>query len=295
MGRTISGRRDRPQRAITVVLGINEIASAIAVKLHRHGYGVVMCHDPVIPVIRRGMAFHDALYGDCLAIDGISAVNVDTAADARFECQAHERIAVTRLGLPEIIVMGTIDALIDARMLKHGMKPDLRHLARITVGLGPGFAVGENCDVAVETKPVGAGQVLEFGRTQRADGVSRRLGNAGAERFVYCRAAGRWRTGLEFGQRVFKGFALGRLGAEAVLAPMDGILRGIARDNTDVPANVKLIEIDPRGRAAQWVGIDDRGAVLAAAALRAVLPGSSDVGERGRIGKRRGLKVISDE
>ena len=53
-------------------------------------------------------------------------------------------------------------------------------------------------------------------------------------------------------------------------APFDGVIRGIARDGSSVPAHVKLIEIDPRGRNACWTGIDDRGRAIADAAVRAI-------------------------
>ncbi|MDZ5649882.1 hypothetical protein [Nitrospirillum sp. BR 11828] len=38
---------DRPPYAI--ILGTNEIASAVAIRLHHQGYGVVMSHDPLPP------------------------------------------------------------------------------------------------------------------------------------------------------------------------------------------------------------------------------------------------------
>jgi len=51
---------------------------------------------------------------------------------------------------------------------------------------------------------------------------------------------------------------------------MDGFLRGIARDATFVPQGVKLLEIDPRGRAANWTGSDQRGRAIAEATVRAI-------------------------
>jgi hypothetical protein len=53
-----------PPYPFAVILGTNEIASAVAVYLHRAGYRVVLSHDPVPPVIRRKMAFHDALFDE---------------------------------------------------------------------------------------------------------------------------------------------------------------------------------------------------------------------------------------
>jgi hypothetical protein len=260
----------RPARPAAVILGINEIASAIAVRLHRAGYGVVMFHDPNPPVTRRGMSFFDALYDDPVVVAGLMAVAVDNTIAARAEMHAHERVVVTKLGLSELFALGEIAALIDARMQKKSVTPDLRHLAKITIGLGPGFTVGANCDVAIETRPGQEGIVLSAGRTEAADGINRKLGGLGRERFIYSEEAGRWRTALDVGKRVFKGFPLGRIGSRLIEAPMDGILRGIARDDIDVPAGVKVIEIDPRGRKARWMGIDERGHALADATRTAL-------------------------
>lgn len=209
-----------------VILGTNEIVSAVAVFLHHAGWAVLLSHDPSPPVSRQGMAFHDALYGG-------------------------------------------IDILVDARMQKRETVPDFRNLARLTIGLGPGFAVGVNCDAAVETRPSGNGTLLYRGMTEPADGIVPLLGGVGAERFRHAEASGRWHTAIPLGKQVFKGMLLGRLGDIPVPAPMDGLLRGSVRDGTEVPAGAKLIEIDPRGRAARWQGIEERARRIAEATFAA--------------------------
>lgn len=255
---------------LSIVLGTNEIASAIAVRLKRAGHGVLMCHDAALPVIRRGMAFYDAVFGDATTIAGVAGVVADSAAAVRTACHKPNYVVVSPLDFTELLVLNPFRVLVDARMHKRGPRPDLRHLARRTVGVGPGFDVGINCDIAIETKPARVGVVTVSGRTEAADGISRKLGGAGRERFVYSEAAGPWRTALEIGMRVFKGFPVGRVGPVPVFAPIDGILRGIARDGIEVPQSVKVVEVDPRGRRAAWIGIDQRGRVIADATLEAV-------------------------
>ncbi len=56
-----------------------------------------------------------------------------------------------------------------------------------------------------------------------------------------------------------------------LVATMDGFLRGVARDGVYAPCDTKLIEIDPRGRAASWTGVDERGRAIAQSTLEAVL------------------------
>lgn len=264
----------KPTRSLvplTIILGLNEIASAVAVAMHGAGFGVIMSDDPNPPVIRRGMAYFDALYGDEVSISAVSAASASDTLSAAALARERTRVVVTRLTLNDLLTIGAIDTLIDARMQKYTVTPDLRHLAGAAVGLGPRFTVGENCDVAIETKPGHEGVTLTRGETLRADGVSRQLGDIGRERFIYSEHAGQWRTALDVGARVFKNFSLGLLDGQSILAPFDGILRGIARDGIQVRGNVKLVEIDPRGRKAQWTGIDERGAAIAAATCRAVI------------------------
>jgi xanthine dehydrogenase accessory factor len=262
-------RNALPDR-FAVILGINEIASAVAVLLRRGGYGVVLSHDPLPPVIRRKMAFHDALFDDAVSVAGVAAQRADSGLEIRAGVCRVPGVIVTELGLLDLIILRSLDVLVDARMQKYLATPDLRRLARLTIGLGPGFSSGANCDVAIETRPGKAGQIVQLGATDPPDGVSQPLGDHGGERFVRSEFAGRWQTAIEIGSRIFKDFVVGHLGNTPVRAPFDGILRGVVRDGTEVPSGVKLLEIDSRGRKADWTGIDGRGQLIANAVAEAL-------------------------
>lgn len=259
-----------------VILGTNDIASAVAVHLFRGGRYVVLSHDPVPPVIRRKMAFHDALFDDEIMLDGVIGTHADTSLNIRRGLRAGPGIAVTELGLLDLIVIRSLDILVDARMQKYQAVPDLRRLARLTIGLGPGFSGGINCDVAIETHPSKPGRIVHQGPTEPADGVASLLGGRRAERFVRAEVAGRWHTAVEIGTRVYKDFIVGHLGSAPIRAPFDGTLRGIVRDNTEVPAGAKLLEVDPRGRRARWTGIDGRADIIAKAVVKAVTLDTAD-------------------
>jgi hypothetical protein len=240
---------------------------------------VVLSHDPLPPVIRRKMAFHDALFDDAVSVEGIAARRADSGLEIRTSLAQTSGVTITELGLLDLIVIRGIDVLVDARMQKYLATPDLRRLGRLAIGLGPGFACGVNCDLAIETRPGKAGQIIREGCADQPDGISRRLGGHAGERFVRAEFSGRWNTAIEIGTRVFKDFVVGHLGNAAVRAPFDGILRGIVRDGTEVPAGAKLLEIDSRGRRAKWNGTDDRGRLIASAVAEAIArhrPGVAD-------------------
>ncbi|MFC5321134.1 xanthine dehydrogenase [Bradyrhizobium oligotrophicum] len=252
-----------------VVLGTNEIASAIAVHLHRDGFCVVLSHDPNPPVLRRKMAFHDALFGDTIRIENVIGERIENTMDVFKALAAPRNVLVTWLGLLDLLPVRAIDVLVDARMQTRDLTPNLRGMTRLSVGIGPGFSPSANCDLAIETRPDRLGQIVHEGWTLAKDDFGE-LGGVGSERLVHSPHEGRWHTPLEIGTRVYKGFVVGHLSGIPVIAPYDGILRGVVRDGSDVPAGIALAEIDSRGRHAQWTGIDAQGQALAQATLTAI-------------------------
>ena len=254
---------------LAVVMGVNEIASAVALWLHRAGYRAILTHDPDGVVIRRRMAFHDALFGDVEPLEGVTPGVIENGLDL-LRAHAAGGVHVTRLGLSDLLAVGHFQVLVDARMQKYKVTPDLRGLAALTIGLGPGFSSDVNCDAAVETRPGFIGAAPRARWTQAADRRASQLGGTGAERFVYSPFAGRWRTALDIGAKVYKNVVLGHLDGAPLMAPCDGILRGLARDGVEIPGFVKVVEVDPRGRNARWTGTDERGSAIAEAALRLV-------------------------
>lgn len=258
------------RRPLAVILGTNEIASAVAVHLVREDYLVIMVPDPDPPVLRRGMAFHDALFDEPAALEGIRALRVDSGAAILGRASGPAAVLVTGLGLCDLLAFSRIAVLVDARMQKRIVTPVLRHLADRAIGIGPGFIVGQNCDAAVETLPERNGIIVTAGATDPTDGVVRPLGGVGRERFLYSTVPGCWRTSFDLGQRLYRGMFAGMVGDLALNVPIDGVVRGVVRDGTEVPAGVKLMEIDPRGRAAQWTGIEDRARRIALATVAAL-------------------------
>jgi len=255
---------------LAVILGTNEIASAVAVKLRKAHFSVILSHDPYPPVIRRGMAFYDALFDDHAVIDGIEGQRAETAMEIADIVGDDNRVAVTPLQLSDLLALRRIPVLIDARMQKRRVTPDFRFYVGLAVGLGPNFIIGENCDIAVETRPVKCGAIIETGATDDFDGVPNPLGGVGKERFTYAEASGVWHTPLDIGARVFRGLSLGNLNGATIVAPLDGVLRGLARDGVFVPQGAKLLEVDQRGRHARWTGLDARARRIADSTVQAI-------------------------
>ncbi|ABD90000.1 xanthine dehydrogenase [Rhodopseudomonas palustris] len=259
---------DHRKKRFAIVLGTNEVASAVAVYLHRADFGVVLSNDPDFPVIRRKMAFADALYRDDVKVEEVRGERADDGMQVFKGLRTFDRVSVTRLGLADLLPVGAMDVLVDARLQQHRTTPDLHRLAKLTIGIGAGFSGSTNCDVAVDAPPERCAGVLHDGWT--AGATSADAAEAANQRFGYAPSAGRWRTAVEIGAPVLRGAVLGLLTGNPHRAPCDGVVRGLIRDDSDVPAGARLLEIDPRGRHAQWTGIDERGRSIAKAVLDAV-------------------------
>ncbi len=268
--RTESNFTPSGRAPVAVVLGTNDVASAVAHRLFFAGYGVVLSRDATQPVLRRSMAFDDALVIGFSELEGLSARPADTLVEVLRGFTERNGVIVTALELGELLCLGLIDLLVDARMRMRGLKVDIRPFARLTVGLGPGFTAGRHVDVAVETAPEAIG-VLRDGSTLAAHGRSTPLAGAGRERFARAPCAGPWVTDAAIGDRVTRDALIGTCGTLPVLAPLSGHLRGLVRSDVAVPADLKLAEVDPDPQGTpSWLGLGERPRRIADATLDAV-------------------------
>lgn len=260
-------------RPVAVVLGGGDVGSAVALTLHRAGASVVLCDeaDPAWP--RRGMAFTNAWYLGTAELDGEAAMFCASVRSIPAVLDRHRLIAATTWSWRGVAqALGAV-AVVDARMRKHGRCDDLRTDALTTVGLGPGFVAGGNVDVAIETAwGDRLGAVVATGPALPVAGEPPRIGGAGRERFVHAPAAGRFDTDRRIAGRVRKGEIVGAVGAHMVVAPLDGVLRGLSARGARIAAGAKVVEVDPRGDPALCYGPGARQLAIArgvAAALAA--------------------------
>ncbi len=135
-------------RNLVLIKGAGDLASGVAHRLYLSGFPVVMTEIARPTVIRRTVAFAEAVFDGCYEVEGITA-----------------RLAA---GLPEaraILDGGEIPVLIDPRaetalqLLPAAAGTaswPTQYWARITdaplvIGLGPGFTAGVDVHAVVET------------------------------------------------------------------------------------------------------------------------------------------------
>jgi len=246
-----------------LVRGIGDVGSAVAHALRLAGH-VVAIHDVAAPPVhRRAMSFADALFDGAAELDGLVCARVDDPSGAA------GGLVATAIPFDALRAAFRPDVLVDARLRKRATPEDIRPLAPLAIGLGPGFDAWTNCHVAVETSWVALGRVVRDGPTLPLAGEPKALAGAGRERLVYAPVAGTFRTAARIGETVVVGAVVGHIGGQAVAAPLAGTIRGLVRDGVAVAAGAKLLEIDPRPGAAV-AGLGERPAAIAAAVVSLV-------------------------
>jgi xanthine dehydrogenase accessory factor len=246
-----------------LVLGCGDVGSAVAHRLFLQGADVVILDVQTPAHPRRGMAFTDAWFAGTATLEGVVVQLAPTASELPSTLVHLDAICGTWAPPAEVAAALCPDAVVDARMRKRAVPEDLRALAPMVVGLGPGFAPGQNCTVAIETAwSDHLGDVLRDQPASPLAGEPRTLGGAGRERFVYADDAGLWRTGARIDDRVAQKALVGTLGDMPVRAPLSGALRGLTHDGVIVRAGQKLVEVDPSAQADNH-GLGARPSVIA--------------------------------
>lgn len=259
-----------PRRVL--VLGGGDVGSAVAHGLFVRGQHVLISERGGSRHARRGMAFTDAMFDGAAVLDGVTARWHADLAQVPAAWEA--RVAIPLVTLPEKLITAAFrfDVMIEATMRRNAVQSDLRALAPLTVGLGPGYVPGGNCHVAIETQwGASMGAVLHDRPAAVRSGGPHALAGVKHERFALAPGAGIWRTAATLGSAVRAGDVVGHLGEQPVLAPIDGCLRGVSRDGVTVIAGQRLLEVDPRAAAgAEVFGLGERPRAIARGVLRAM-------------------------
>lgn len=217
------------------------------------------------------MAFADALFGGSTELDGVRGIRFDDAREVKAASDRCDAVAVTAVELPMLIALLRPDVLVDARMRKHDQPESQITLAPFTIGLGPNFVAGGTVHVAVETGwNEDLGKVIHEGATRPLEGEPQTIAGHARDRYVYAPVAGIFKTAQQIGNQVMAGHEVARIGDTVLCAPISGMLRGLTHDCVPVRERTKVIEVDPRGDAAQIMGIAKRPGQIAAGVLEAL-------------------------
>ncbi len=256
---------------LTLVRSAGNVGSAVARAIHQAHLPVILLQDREMTTLRWQMAFAPALTHGSFDLQGVSGrcVRLKKAPlFARYRrgviplVVASMRAAIDRLA-PAIIVDACIKGEREPR--------DLRGLAPLTIGIGPHFSAGGDVDLVIESAwGARLGAVIASGSAQRRPGEPERIAGLSWERFARSPRAGIFRTDYKIGDAVQRRSVVGTIEGLPVTAPISGTIRGLLLDGVEVRYGEKFVEIDPRSSSAQFSGVGERPAKIAAGVLNAI-------------------------
>ena len=255
---------------LVLIRGGGDLASGVAVRLHRAGFEVLITELAEPLVVRRKVSFGEVIPEGRVSVEGIRGEFISDPSTAKRVINSGN---IPVLIDPDLRCLEVIkpDVVVDARMRK---KPpqEGKELASLVVGLGPGFIAGENCHAAVETnRGHNLGRVLWVGAPEEDTGIPGEVLGYSAERVLRAPTNGRLHTRVEIGKLLEKGSLIADIEGQEVLAPFNGILRGLLRDGTIVQAGLKIGDLDPRVDPNLCKLVSDKSRAIGGGVLEAIL------------------------
>jgi len=258
-----------------LIRGGGDLASGVALRLHRSGMRVLITELAQPLVIRRTVSFAEAIYQGEIQVEGVSAHRVESLAGIQ---DSWERGVIPVLVDPDCTILKElnqtsirISVLVDGRMTKGPPYLDLGS-ASLLIGLGPGFVAGENCHAVIETnRGHYLGRVIWKGSAQPNTGVPERFGNQSRDRVLRSPAEGLFQSHSEICDHLDTGDLIAEVNGQQILAPFKGVLRGLLHSGLYVDNGFKIGDLDPRDDARYCTLVSDKSLAIGGGVLEAIL------------------------
>ncbi|MEE8332013.1 MAG: selenium-dependent molybdenum cofactor biosynthesis protein YqeB [Acidimicrobiia bacterium] len=255
--------------SLVVIRGGGDLASGVTYKLHAAGFPAIVLELDQPLAIRRTVAFASAVADGKSTIEGVEAVRVDAPGDAVPIAQSGTVAVLVSPTIPKLSVSPAV--VVDARMAKRNLDTSIDQ-APLVVALGPGFTAGLDCHAVVETmRGHRLGRVIWEGSAAPDTGVPGTVGSASSERIVRAPMAGPVGWNVAIGDLVDEGQTVGRVGTADVVAPLDGVVRGLITPGFSVDVGMKIGDIDPRADRTACFEVSDKSRLVGGGVLEAVL------------------------
>lgn len=253
-----------------LIRGAGDIASGVALRLHRAGFGVVMTELECPTTIRRTVAFSDAVFNGEQTVEDVTAALAHTWGEA---CSCLEQGKIPVLVDPRRLCRTFLrpEVEVDAILAKRNLGTTIND-APIVIGIGPGFTAGADCHAVVETmRGHTLGRVYYEGRALENTNVPGLIGGFAHECVLRAPADGTFEGVRRIGDLVEEGEVVGRVSGEPMTATISGVLRGLLADGVPVTRGMKAGDVDPRGKKEYCGLVSDKALSVAGGVLEAIL------------------------
>jgi xanthine dehydrogenase accessory factor len=255
---------------VVLIKGGGEVASGVAHKLARARLRVCLTETAQPLAVSRGVAFCEAIYDGEKEVEGIVARQAESVADVHRLWRENK--------IPVIIDPKTSarkvlnpEVLVDAIMAKKNLGTRTGD-APLVIGLGPGFGVGRDVHMVVETNnSERLGRVILNGEAEKDTGIPVAIGGLTHERALHADRNGLFQTEKDIGEPASAGEVVATVAGEPVKAEIGGIIRALLRSGVTVKKGTKLGEIDPSGNIEDCYTIRPRVRAIAGGVLEAIM------------------------
>jgi len=254
-----------------IVRGGGDLASGTAYKLFQCGFEVILleCEKPTS--IRRYVSFSEAVYHWQASVENVWCVKAESIQEVE-KILSDKKIALLVDPDGKSISKLHPDVVVDAILAKKNLGTRI-DMAKIVIGLGPGFEAGKDVHAVVETKRGHSlGVVYYEGKAIANTGIPGVIGGYGKERVIHAPETGILHCKAKIGDIVEKGQCIAMIGNVCVEASLSGVLRGILPDGFSVWKGLKMADIDPRKEQVEnCTTISDKARCIAGGVVEAIL------------------------
>lgn len=253
-----------------VIRGAGDVATGIGHRLHRCGFKVLHLDIEKPMVIRRTVAFTQALFNGEGEVQGVKCKKVSSISEIE-KAWENDYVAVMVDPEGEIISELKPDVVVDAIIAKKNRGTN-RSMAPTTIGIGPGFVAGEDVDVVVESnRGHYLGTIILEGSAAPNTGIPGNIAGFTSERVIRAEADGIIKNVRELGDIVKQNEHIAYIGDVPVKASLDGVLRGLISDGTSVFKGLKIADVDPRGESQYVYSISEKARAIGGAVVEGIL------------------------
>ncbi|HEX2967373.1 MAG TPA: selenium-dependent molybdenum cofactor biosynthesis protein YqeB [Syntrophorhabdaceae bacterium] len=230
---------------------------------------MIMTEIPEPLCVRRTVSFCEAIYTGATEVEGVWA---DYAANISLIDSIWNRARIPVLVDPEWSSVASIkpDVIVDATMVKRNIGTRMDE-ARLVIGVGPGFTAGDDVHMVIESnRGHDLGRVIYSGTAEPYTGVPGSMMGYGKERVLRAPVSGQIKHFGKIGDIVKKDDPVLKIGDTTLLAPIDGVLRGLIREIV-VDKGEKVGDIDPTGIIKHCYTITEKARAIGGGVLEAVM------------------------
>ncbi|QQS16990.1 MAG: EF2563 family selenium-dependent molybdenum hydroxylase system protein [Neisseriales bacterium] len=255
---------------LVVIRGAGEMGTGVAVRLHKAGFRIAMLDVAEPTSIRNTVAFSEAIRLGSMTVEGIQANKANNRSEVDTILKQN-CIAVLVDPSGNHIQSLSPTYVIDAILAKKNLGTEI-NMAPIVIALGSGFTAGQDCRAVIETnRGHNLGKVIYEGCAEDNTGEPGSIMGYAHERLVRAPIDGRFIAKARIGDLVKKTQIIAYIDKTPVLAPIDGMLRGLIHSGAAVHQAMKIGDVDPRGSKIDPMTISDKARAIAGSVLEAML------------------------